>query len=136
MTKQYIGKKKITLAKETEEKTEGGIVIMEVVFEDETTEHFSKLMFDEIISENRYDESELREKRITPVVAVVLAVLRDWGIKTGELPYFSAVLNNSLDENQKQALTKLLSDWMPKPNSLDELDLVTIDRILREKSGK
>lgn len=134
---QYIGKKKITSVEETKEKTEGGIDILKVNFEDGTVEHFSKLMFDKIVSEKGCEESELRDKRVMPVVGILLSVLREWGIKTGELPYLSAVLNRSLDYNQSQALIKLLSDWMPKPKSLDDLDYITIDRILKskEKSG-
>jgi len=133
---QYIGKKKIASVKETDEKTEGGIDVLEINFEDGSVEHFSKLMFDKIVSDKDCDESALRDKRVMPVVAVLLSVLREWGIKTGELPYLSVLLNRSLDYNQNQALIKLLSDWMPKPNSLDDLDLITIDRILKSNDGK
>lgn len=133
---QFIGNKKITSIKETKERTEGGVDILEVQFEDGTIEHFSKLMFDKIVSEKKCDESALRDKRVMPVVEVLLSELREWGIKIGELPYMSALLNQSLDYNQNQAMTKLLSDWMPKPKSLDDVDYITVDRILRNKTKK
>jgi hypothetical protein len=129
--KQFIGGKRIKLIEDTLEKTQGGYEIVKVTFEDNTIEHFSKVMFNKIVSDKACDASELRDKRIQPVVEIILAILRDWGIRTGELPYFSALLNQSLDYNSQQALIKLVSQWMPKPNSLDDVDFITIDRILK-----
>ena len=126
---KYIGEKKIESAKETEEKTLGGFSIIEVQYES-GIEWFSSLMFEKIVSETPCDLSELREKRITPIVNVLLTVLRDWGIKLSELPYMSAVLNQSLDFNQKEALVELWSKWMPRPISSDDIDLITVDRVL------
>jgi hypothetical protein len=134
--KQYIGNKIITSVEKTNEKTEGGVDILKVSFRNGAVEHFSRLMFDKIVSEKSCDEATLREKRVAPVVAILLSILREWGIKAGELQYLSALLNRSLDYNRNQALTKLLSDWMPKPKSLDDLDLITIDRILKSNGNQ
>lgn len=131
MQKQFIGGKKILEVKPTEQKTPGGAEILEVLFEDETSQFFSKLMLDNIITENKIDETELRNKRVDPIVEVILTILREYGVKTGELPYFSALLNKSLDYNSNQALLKLLGKWMPQPLSLDDVDFITIDRILK-----
>lgn len=129
--KRYIGSKKIERTKEIEEKTPNGFSIIEVEYEDQTKEWISSLMFEKIVSETPYDLSELRDKRITPIVQVVLAVLRDWGIKLNELPYMSVLLNQSLDFNQKEALLELWSKWMPRPISPDDVDMITIDRVLK-----
>lgn len=132
MKKQYIGKKQIRLATETEEKTPGNMSIMKVEFEDDSVEFISQIMFEKVISDTIVDETALRDKRIFPVVETLLSVLREWGIKTGELPYLSALLNQSLDFNSNQALIQLVSQYMPKPNSLDDVDMLTIDRILKK----
>ena len=126
----FIGEKEIKEVKETKEKTIGKNPIIEVKFIDGEVQHFSKIMYDKIISKEKCDATELREKRLTPVLEIVLAVLRDWGITAGELPYFSIKLNQSLDYNTNQALIKLVSKYMPIPKSLDDIDYITIDRIL------
>jgi len=131
--KQFIGAKKIKLIKETEEKTTGGYPITKIIFEDNNVQYVSDVMFKRVVSDKPCDESELRDKRVGPVVEIVLAVFRDWGIKVGELPYFSALLNKSLEYNSNSALIGLVSGYMPKPNSLDDVDYCTIDRILRNQ---
>ena len=118
------------------ENTSGGIEIVAVEFEDGTIEHFSKLMYDATVSDEVCDLTALREKRIRPVVEKLLTVLRDWGIKLNELPYMSAVLNESLAENEREALNELWSQYMPKPLSPDEVSLVTIDRVLKLRKIK
>lgn len=131
----YIGPNQIKEVKQTEEKTAGGFEIVEVYFDNGRKERFSKQMYDKIVSETSCDLSELRDKRIFPVTEVVLGVLRDWGIKVGELPYFSAVLNRSLDDNHFAAIKELWSKWMPRPLDPSDVDLITVDLVLKS-SGK
>lgn len=133
MPEQFIGEKKIKSSGKTKEKTPGGVTIMRVEFEDGVVEHFSDLMFGQVVSDESCDLTALRDKRMTPVVEIVLAAMREWGVKVGELPYFSALLNQSLQHNSDQALLKLVGGYMPKPLSLDEVDYVTIDRILKDE---
>lgn len=129
----YIGDKKIKETRETKEKTPGGFDILEVEYENGDVEWFSKLLYDRIITEQSCDASTLRDKRIFPMVEVILGILRDWGIKIGELPYLSALLNKSLDYNTSQALNELWSQFIPRPNSPDEVSLIAVDRVLRSK---
>ena len=134
MKPQFIGQKKIKFVKDSGEKTSGGTSIMEVCYQDDTVERFSSIMLEKISDIKPCDATELRKKRIEPVVKIVLLILQEWGIKTGELSYFSALLNQSLDYNSNQALLKLLKDWIPNPLSLDDIDLIAVDRILRKKT--
>lgn len=129
----FIGEKEIKASKEIGKKTISGNPIIKVDFIDDTYQHLSKQMFDKIVSKEKCDLTALREKRIEPVLEIVLAVLRDWGITAGELPYFSIKLNQSLDFNTNQALLKLVSKYVPELKSLDEMDYLTIDRILKEE---
>ena len=133
---QFIGPKKLESAHYTGEKTSSGVEIVKVNYEDESIEYLSSLMFEETISKEKCNETDLRDKRIAPIVQGCLKLMRDWGLKSGETPYMSTVLNQSLDFNQKEAIYELLSKWMPRPNSLDELDYITIDRILLSKEAK
>lgn len=130
---EYIGERAIKNVQKTDEKTDGGVRILRVEYEDGESECFSELMYSVVVSEEPCDLTALREKRIKPVVEALLVILRDWGIKLGELPYMSLVLNSSLDYNGKEALNELWSQWMPKPKSPDDVDLIAIDRVLKSK---
>ena len=57
MKKQYIGEKQIKQSIMTEEKTPSGIEILKIVFEDDTEEYFSKLMYEAIVSNEKTPNS-------------------------------------------------------------------------------
>ena len=137
---KFIGKKKIKEVRELEDKTPSGFPIKEVTFDDESVEWFSSVMFEHVQSDNRCDDTELRDKRIQPMVQVILAILRDWGVKVGELPYLSVLLTQSLDNNTSEAVKEMWSKFMPKPADLDEVNLIAVDRVLKtiqtDKSAK
>lgn len=131
---KFIGEKKITSAEKTEEKTAGGFSIIKVSYGDESIEHLSELMFARVVSDKRCDASELREKRVEPIVGQIGALVRDWGLKVGELPYMGQMINQSLNFNYDEALYSILADWMPRPKSLDDVTYTDVDRILRSKN--
>ena len=128
----FIGQKKIKITKNLNEKIDT-IQLVEVEFEDKTKEIFSKLLYDKIISEKSCDATELRDKRIKPIVTEVLILLRNWGIKTNELPYMSVLHNQSLVFNEKEALKKLWLNWIPTLNTIEDVDLIAIDRVLKNE---
>lgn len=132
--KKFVGQKQIATVSETDQTTSGGFKILKVEYTDKTVEHISPLLFSHIVTDKAVDLSQLRDKRVFPVVQALLVVLRDYGIKMSELPYMSSVLNQSIDFNHKQALATLLSAWMPKPNDPEDVDLVTIDRVLKNNA--
>ena len=125
----FIGNKKIQTVSESGNETVE-------LYQDGSQEILSTLMYKEIVSEIACDATALREKRITPIVSDVLKVLRNWGIKLNELPYMSAVLNESLKQNELEALKELWIKWIPTLRSLDDIDLVSIDRVLKAKGVK
>jgi hypothetical protein len=127
----YIGQKKIKETIVTDEKTPGGGDIIAITYEDGLTETFSKLMYNEIVSEEMCDLTDLRDKRVRPIVASVLLIFREWGMKVGETAYFSALLNNSLEHNKDEAQKELWRQFMPSIISLDDVDFVGIDRVLK-----
>lgn len=130
-TDRFIGEKKILFAELTEETTPAGTKIVKVTFVDDSVEHFSELMFGHVVTEEQGDLSTLRERRVKPIVQAILELLREYGIRVGELPYFSALLNQSLDFNRAEAERHLWSQYMPKPKDLEDVDLITVDRVLR-----
>mgnify|MGYP001581378689 CR=1 FL=1 len=134
MPDQYIGEKKVASVTDTGTRTPSGSLIKLVTYEDGTKELFSSLMLDKIISETSCDLTALREKRLIPVVETLLKVLLDWGIKLSELSYMSLLLSQSLDFNQKEALLKLWNAWGPKLQSPDDVDLITMDKVLKAQT--
>ena len=129
---RFIGPKKVEFAELTGETTELGSALVKVMFADGTVEQFSSVMFEHIVSEEACDLSELRDKRIKPIVGAMLELLREWGIRVGETGYLSVLLNQSLDFNRNEAEKMLWSDYMPKPMDLGDVDLVTVDRVLKK----
>lgn len=121
---KFIGDKEVK-----ESKDENGLIT--VLYLDGKTETLSKIMFDEIVSEEKCDATTLRDKRVRPVVAQVLGVMRLWGIKTGEVGYFSALLNQSLMNNENEALKQLWKGVIPTLNTLDDVSLVDVDKVLK-----
>lgn len=127
MTK-YIGDKEIKNYKCEEN-------ICEIDYADGKHETLSKIMFDEIVGE-KCDATTLRDKRVRPVVAHVLGVMRMWGIKTGEVGYFSALLNQSLEHNESEALKHLWKAINSTLNTLDDVSLVDVDKVLKSIPSK
>ena len=132
----FIGQKKIRSSEETSEQTPSGSPLVKVTYHDASVEYLSKTMFKKVKTEKARTLEELRMLRCEPVVEMVLLLLRDWGIKLSELGFFSALLNRSLEHNKEQALCQLWSQYMPKPLASDEVDLIAVDRVLRDANGK
>ena len=130
---QYIGPNQIKEVKDLEEKTPTGSAIVEVEYEDGKKESLTKMMYDEIVSDKSCDLTELRDKRVRPVVATILMALREWGLKVGEFAYMSALLTQSLEANQDEAQKELWLKWIPTLNSLDDVNMIAIDLVLKSK---
>lgn len=132
---KYIGEKQVKEITDSGEKTASGISIISVEYVDGTKEQFSSLMLDKIISDEACDLSKLRDKRLYPIVEEVLKVLREWGIRISELQYMSVLLNQSIEYNQREAILELWSKWIEKPLSVDDVDMITIDKVLKSIKG-
>jgi hypothetical protein len=135
MKDQFIGKKKIKETKVAEQKTPMGNAIVEVDYEDGTKEFIAQCMFDKVVSIEQEDETKLQDKRVNTIVDIILFSLREWGVKIGEIDKITMLLAQSLTYNSNQALLSLVGDYMPKPLTLDEVDLLVIDKILKDKNG-
>jgi hypothetical protein len=131
MPTQWIGNKEIKQTDETDEQTPSGSPVVKVTYQDETVEHLSQMMYEKVVSDKASTLEELRDKRCNPVVTMLLSVLNEWGVKLSELSYLSALMNRSLEYNRDQALNKLWGKWMPKPLAPDEVDMLTVDRVLK-----
>ena len=90
------------------------------------------MMFDEIVADEPCDLTDLRDQRVRPIVATILLTLREWGLKVSELAYMSALLTQSLESNQDEAQKELWKKWIPTLNSLDDVDMLAIDRVLKK----
>ena len=122
---KYIGEKQI-------KKVVKG-VHCSVEYMDGSKEIIPFVMMDKIVSNEPCDVTELRDKRLTPIVEGVLNVLKDWGLKMSELSQFSILLSHSLDFNEKQAIVEILNKYTgSKMISPDEIDMLTIDKVLKE----
>ena len=131
----FIGLKKIKEHKDGG-KTSNGVEVVEIFYEDNTSEFLSKLMYDKIVSEESCDLTQLRDKRLEPLVKETLSVLRSWGIKLSELTAFYALLNLSMQNNEKEALLELWRETIPTLQDPDDIDLINMDLVLRRKTER
>lgn len=136
LEKVWVGDKKIKGTTVLEEKTPAGVDLIEVEYTNGKKEVFSKTMLDVMVHTKACDASELQERRIHPVVGSMLAMLREYGVKVGELSYMSTLLNQSMNNNKDEAEKELWSKFLPTIQSLDDVDLITVDRVLRTKPPK
>jgi len=135
MISQFIGTKKIKETKTAEHKTPMGNAIVEIEYDDNTKEFMAQCMFDKVVTDKQTDATELQDKRINVIVDIILFSMREWGVKIGEVDKITMLLAQSLSYNSNQALLSLVADYMPKPLSLDEVDMLTLDLILKTKNG-
>ena len=126
---QFIGLRKIKCVEDNEN-------LITVFYEDGKSEVLSKVMFDVIVSNEACDASKLRDKRCTVIAEQVLMVMRNYGLKINEFPYLSALISTSFEENEKAALAQLWKKWNQTINHCDDVDLITMDRILKEMSNE
>ena len=105
--------------------------LCEIEYVNENKETLSKIMFDEIVSEEKCDATTLRDKRVRPVVAQVLGIMRLWGLKNSEVGYFSALLNQSLQNNEDVATTHLWKTINSTLQTVDDVSLVDVDKVLK-----
>ncbi len=106
--------------------------LVDVEYEDGSKETMTKLMYNICLADEQCDLTALREKRIKPIVKAMLTILRDWGIKLSELSYMSAVLNESWMKSEEEALRLLWSKYQPNIKSVEDVDLIMIDKVLKE----
>lgn len=106
-------------------------MILDVEYEDGTIQKFSRLMYEQVASEKSCDATALRDLRVKHVVSTLLAVVREYGLQVGDTPYLSVLFNQSLNNNIEEATKQLWAEWIgSKPLSLDDVDLLTVDRVL------
>lgn len=129
---KYIGEKQIKEVVKSGEKFFPAVEPFSVEYMDGTKEIYSPFLIEYVISDEPCDVSELRDKRLQPIVKQVLTVIRDWGLKLNELSPLSILLNQSIDFNHAQALNFLWGKYMAKPLSPENVDMLTIDKVLRD----
>ena len=122
---KYIGEKQIK--KVTKDNTHFLITYM-----DDTTETISYLLLDKIVSDEPCNVTQLRDKRVEPIVEEVLKVLKNWGLKLNELSPLSNLLNQSIDFNQTQATLELWRPYVGTLKSPEDIDMITLDKILKQ----
>ena len=130
---EYIGNRKI---KEAKDFAQDGIGLVRVEYESGDWENLSKLMFDAVVSPETCDLTQLRHKRMIPVAKEVLGLLRNWGVKNGEVAYLITLVNDSFIQNEKEALKELWSEFIPNLEDPDNVSLIDIDLVLKRKGDK
>lgn len=133
MKKRYIGGKKILVIADSGEKTPGGVKVMDIEYVDGTKESLSALIVEQVVSSEACDLTELRVKRLYPVTKETLKLWLNWGVKADEVEHLCQLIATSISENANQAILRFWKEQGADLLSVDAVDLITIDRVLREK---
>ena len=110
--------------------------LVTVEYKDGTSEILSKLMYDITLSKKACDLTELMEKRIKPIVKETLTIMRNYGMKLSEVSHFLKFITEMLEINEEAAIVEL---WKPLNKTIqrsDDIDLISIDKVLKSKNDK
>lgn len=128
MSELYVGPKKVVDNTSLDEKLVTGESLFEVKYEDGSKEILTDRMFVATAKDAPVDATTLRDNRVFPVVARVLELLLNWGLKVDEVDYLMAVLTRSVNSNLQAADAKV---WGKQRG---EITLMDLDKHLREEN--
>jgi len=124
---KFIGANEIDEVVPVNEKTYLGNNKLKVKFKSEKEYIYPEEVLKDIVSDEKSDDSILRDKRVNPVVEKILAILVESEITLPEINYaIGPKLTEAISEAQKRA-NKVLTGKEDY-----ELNLMDIEKILRE----
>lgn len=122
--KKWIGDKQIDVTEAiTDRKDASGEPLIKVKYIQGGVEYFTKRMLESIVTDKQTDLTDLRIRRVYPMVQDILKTLSLYGFKTSEFEFLYASLKGTLDERLKQAHDFL---WGVKDQDLSMIDLVKV----------
>ena len=135
--KKWVGDRQIDTCEPMPDRIDAaGDPLWKVKFIQGGVEYFTKRMLDAVITDKNTDLTDLRIRRMHPIVQEVLKVLSLYGFKKAEFEYLISVLKASIDERLLQANNYL---WGVNDYDLSFLDLVAVlekrDKDLGLKNG-
>src|SRR3990167_914728 len=114
--KKWIGTKQIDSAEPMSDRLDAsGEPLIRVTYIQGGVEYFTKKMLEAIITDKTTDLTDLRMRRMHPIVQELLKVLSVYGFKKAEFEFLFAMTKASLDERLKQASDYLwgVNDHLP-----------------------
>jgi hypothetical protein len=104
---KFIADKKIKQVVSLDEKTYLGNDRIEVEFDDDTKTIYPKEVFEQIVSDESYDLTTLREKIVNPLIIKIISLLADYEITQEDTNYLLSRIPNILQGNLDKAIEKL-----------------------------
>lgn len=128
---KYFGPRKIKNVVESKEKTYLGKIKLILSFEDGSEETYPLEVVEGLISETSIDLSELRDRRVKPVIEKLLVVLLESELTKEDLIYATGI---KFTESLKGCEEKANEILWGKPNY--QITLSDIDKILKKNKQK
>lgn len=126
-TKEYIGEKEIKVVTDTTKLTPLGGKVMEVTYVDGTTEEITEKTLKIIKDTKPCDATELRRRRVEPVVQEFLIMMREGNLKLSEVDYAMSLVIESINQNSNEANNKL---WNVSDGG--ERTFLQVDEVLKD----
>ena len=128
--RKHIGPKKISDLELSKLKTLMGKEVYLVKYYDHTEELLPKEIIQQVATKKPTDLTELRNLRVKPVVAKILAILAEADLTLEDVEYANKILDLSVEANIKKVVIKLWGKEYPQRTMMD------IERILRLKPNE
>ncbi len=128
---KFIGSYKIKEATKAKRKTYLGNEAIEVKLNNEEKREYPKAMLDQMITKEKSDLSELREKRVRPVVEQVITICAEAELNKAEIQYaLGAKMELSLNN------TRNIADSILWGKDIDEITLYDIEQVFKKNKKK
>lgn len=134
--KQFIGKKSVIAIVETDIKTPLGSEIVEVRFEDGTSELMPKKTFGIMVTDESSDDTSILQKKYSQMVKDILAIVAEYDIKYYELENLTVLIKNSIIDSINRANNFLWrgddSKHIAGFDMTNDISLIDIQRIMQQ----
>lgn len=123
---RYISEKEIKTTSAADRKTILGNSVIEVEFEDGSKIQYPESIFNKLVSDKKYDLSELRDRVVKVVAEKILAIMLDSEIKTSYIENLFQTIQQSLNFSFDKA------DEILWGKSIYERTLYDADKIIKD----
>lgn len=139
MPEQFVGPRKVFTVSISETlKTNGGNDVVEINYEGGFREIMSKKTFEIIVSDKPCDLTQLREKRIAPLIAQLMDVVAENDIKAADIETvktrFEGELYNSFNRATHYLWTKDDASFAPGFNVVSDRSILEAHLVVRDAS--
>lgn len=134
--KQYIGKNKVIGITNLDSKSPKGQTMVEIILDGNKNMITSKKVFDIIVTDKEIDDTELRERKIQPLLEEISGVIMEYDISHGDIRHLTERMANRLlfifDKVNNLLWTGKDANFVPGYDPMQDRTLLEANKIFNE----